>query len=62
MRCNVGNIDKVLRIFIGFASIAAGVYFGSWWGIIGLVPLLTATAGYCPLYSLFGLSTCPLAK
>jgi hypothetical protein len=30
-----------------------------WWGLIGIVPIATALAGYCPLYALLGLSTCP---
>jgi hypothetical protein len=29
------------------------------WGLVGLVPLVTGLAGTCPLYSIFGLSTCP---
>jgi hypothetical protein len=30
--------------------------------LIGIVPILTALAGSCPLYTIFGLSTCPLEK
>jgi len=57
MKKNVGGFDKVFRIVAGLAIIGAGVYFQSWWGAIGLVPLLTAAIGWCPLYAPFGLSS-----
>lgn len=57
MKQNVGGVDRVIRIIAGIAIIAAGVYFQSWWGAIGAVPLLTAIIGWCPPYSLLGLST-----
>ena len=56
---NVGNIDRGLRIFLGLGLIGlalAGVI--GYWGWIGLVPLLTGAIASCPLYSLFGVSTC----
>lgn len=58
MQCNVGKGDKVFRIIVGLAIIIAGWIYGSWWGAIGLIPLLTAIVGYCPAYSIFGTSTC----
>ena len=58
MQCNIGKADKVLRIIIGLVIIAIGMYFKSWWGAIGLVPLLTATIGWCPLYVPLGIKTC----
>ncbi len=59
MKCsaNVGKGDKLFRIIVGIAVIAAGVYFKSWWGALGLVPLLTAVTGFCPAYMPFKLST-----
>jgi hypothetical protein len=62
MKANVGGIDRILRIVLGFALIGAGAYFKSYWGLIGLVPLLTATMRFCPLYTVFGLSTCPIDR
>jgi hypothetical protein len=56
---NVGGIDRVVRVVAGIAIIAAGAYFKSWWGAVGLVPLLTATIRWCPLYLPFGISTRP---
>ncbi|HEY9214207.1 MAG TPA: DUF2892 domain-containing protein [Ancylobacter sp.] len=63
MTQNVGPIDRVLRVIIGFALLSLlFVLEGNlrWLGLIGLVPLLTALVGNCPLYSIVGLSTCPL--
>lgn len=58
MTKNVGGIDKTIRIIAGILIIAAGFYYQSYWGAIGLVPLLTALIGWCPPYALFGISSC----
>lgn len=58
MKSNVGQIDKIIRAILGVCMIAAGVYFNSWWGAIGVIPLLTAAMGNCPVYSIFGVSSC----
>lgn len=60
MKSNVGQIDKVIRVFAGIMVLALGLILGSWWGLIGLVLLATGLAGRCPLYTLFGFSTCHL--
>ena len=59
---NVGKIDQTIRIILGVLIGAAGVYFNTWWGLIGLIPLLTGIFGTCGLYSLFGIRTCPAKK
>ena len=58
MKKNVGKTDKTIRIILGVLIGAAGIYFSTWWGLIGLIPLLTGIFGTCGLYSLFGVSTC----
>lgn len=60
---NVGGIDRVLRIVVGLVLIAL-VFVGpkTPLGWIGLVPLITGLFSMCPLYSLIGLNTCPMAK
>lgn len=58
MQRNVGSADRAIRIMAGLGIIAAGMYFGSWWGAIGAVPLLTGLIGWCPPYAMFGISTC----
>ena len=58
MKHNVGTADRVVRITLGLAAGAAGLYFQSWFGLVGLVFLGTALTGWCPAYLPFGLSTC----
>lgn len=62
-KSNVGNIDRILRVVLGIALIAMTLtgMIGVW-GWIGVVPLLTAALGSCPLYTMLGMSTCPLKK
>lgn len=63
MQTNVGNIDRILRAVIGLALIAltwAGTI--GVWGWIGVVPLLTAALGFCPVYTMLGFSSCPMKK
>ena len=54
---NVGSIDKVIRIVVGLAAIALGIIYQSWWGAIGLVPLLTGLSNTCPAYMTCGVNT-----
>ena len=63
MKSNVGGIDRVLRIVAGLVLIAlAATGTIGVWGWIGVVPLATAALGFCPLYTVLGLSTCPLKQ
>jgi len=63
MKANVGGIDKVLRIVAGVALVgAAATGTIGLWGYIGIVPLATGLIGWCPLYPLLGLNTCPMKK
>jgi hypothetical protein len=57
MHPNVGSIDRWIRLILGVGILAAGIAFGSWWGLVGLVPLATAVWRWCPAYEPFGLST-----
>ncbi|MBO9464898.1 hypothetical protein TRP8649_02166 [Pelagimonas phthalicica] len=59
---NVGGFDKIARIVIGALLIVGALMGYGWWMWIGVVPLVTGLLGSCPLYSIFGLSTCPLKK
>jgi Protein of unknown function (DUF2892) len=62
-KTNVGTIDRIARVVLGLALLAltlAGTI--GVWGWIGIVPLLTAALGTCPLYSVLALSTCPMKK
>ena len=57
MKTNMGGTDRVIRGVVGVAVIAAGVYFKSWWGAVGVIPLATAFIGWCPAYVPLGIST-----
>ncbi|MGB0732503.1 MAG: YgaP family membrane protein [Pontibacterium sp.] len=57
MKANVGQWDRVMRAVLGVLIIAAGVYFQSWFGAIGVVLVATAAIKWCPLYLPFGLSS-----
>ena len=59
MKANIGPIDRVVRIVAGLAILGAGYYFRTWWGLVGILPMLTAVVRFCPAYVPFGLSTCP---
>ena len=61
---NIGTADRAARLLVGTILILLAwlSLSGAWaWaaGIIGLVLILTALVRFCPLYRLFGTSTCP---
>jgi hypothetical protein len=60
---NEGTIDRTLRVIAG-AALVSLVFVGpeTPWGWIGLVPLVTGLVGNCPVYSLLGISTCPIKQ
>jgi hypothetical protein len=58
MKANMGTADRALRIVLGLAIGAAGLYYQNWFGLIALIPLGTAAIGWCPAYLPFGISTC----
>ncbi|MDP8205620.1 MAG: DUF2892 domain-containing protein [Candidatus Electryonea clarkiae] len=58
MMKNMGSLDKWSRLIMGIGIIAAGVYFKSFWGLVGILPLMTSLVNRCPAYMPFGLSTC----
>ncbi|HBA35017.1 MAG TPA: DUF2892 domain-containing protein [Gammaproteobacteria bacterium] len=60
---NEGSTDRIIRVIIGLALLSLTVIGPqSPWGLIGLIPLITGLVGFCPLYKLFGLNTCPISK
>lgn len=61
MKANVGSIDKIIRLVLALALFS--LFFilpgdQKWFGLIGVVPLLTGLVNWCPLYSIFGIDTC----
>lgn len=62
MKTNVGGIDKILRILVGLALVAWAIMGGPVWAWVGVVALGTGLIGFCPIYPLLGLNTCPMKK
>jgi hypothetical protein len=63
MVINESHFDRIMRIVSGLVLvIAATTGFIGMWGWVGLIPLITGITGVCPLYKLFGLSSCPIPK
>ncbi len=57
MKKNVGSVDRIIRIILGLAIGGIGYYYQSWWGLLGLIPVLTALINFCPLYTPFKINT-----
>jgi hypothetical protein len=60
---NEGTLDRTIRIVLGL-SLLSLVFVGprSMIGLVGAVPLLTGVVGFCPLYRIFGIRTCPMSR
>lgn len=57
MTQNVGKIDRIVRIVIGVVIISIGFLYQSWWGAIGIIPIITGALGWCPAYLPFKINT-----
>ena len=56
---NVGSVDRWSRFSLGFVLVfLAGAGIVGPWAYLGVVPMLSAMVGYCPLYHVLGISTC----
>ncbi len=60
MKKNVGGVDKIVRLIA--AVIIFALYFVlpenlKWVSLLGVVPMVTAFMGFCPLYPLFKINT-----
>lgn len=59
MKKNIGLIERVIRVVVG-AAIVSLAFVGPQtpWAYLGIIPILTGLVGWCPPYSLLGISTC----
>jgi Protein of unknown function (DUF2892) len=57
MNKNVGSLDKTIRLIVGIFIIVAGFLNNSYLGAIGLIPIITALIGWCPLYPIVKINT-----
>ncbi|KJR45947.1 putative transmembrane protein [Desulfosporosinus sp. I2] len=61
MKANEGSLERIIRLILGL--IVLSLWFvlqgnAKYLALIGLIPLITAILGWCPLYSIFGINTC----
>jgi hypothetical protein len=63
MKSNVCGIDKTGRLTFGVLLIGLALtkVIGPW-GFVGVIPVATAVFSFCPLYRLFGLTTCRVPR
>ncbi len=55
---NVGNLDSIIRVTLGSIILIAGIAFENWFGLLGLVFIITGGLSWCPIYKWFGIKTC----
>ena len=64
MPVNEGSTDRIIRVIAGLVIIIVLAVFlpgdEKWWTLVGLVPLITGLTGYCALYTVLGIKTCPM--
>ncbi len=61
MKQNEATWDRAIRVVLGLGLLSLTVIGPqTMWGLVGLVPLTTGMLGNCPLYTLLGVSTCPV--
>ena len=53
MKCNMGGTDRISKIVVGSSLVAFATYTSQIWAYVGIVPLLTGTVGFCPMYFIF---------
>lgn len=57
--CNLGDLDRLTRLMVGSMLLVLTTMSEiGWWGLSGIIPLLTGLAGFCPVYILLRISTC----
>lgn len=61
MKANVGSLDRAIRLILAVGLFSLFFLLPGdqrWFGLIGVVPLVTGFISWCPLYSLFGIRSC----
>lgn len=68
MKKNMGNVDRIVRLILAavfgylfFSGAVTGV-LGYTLVALGVIFILTSYLSFCPLYTLVGLSTCPVKQ
>ncbi|MGD9897238.1 MAG: DUF2892 domain-containing protein [Candidatus Methylacidiphilaceae bacterium] len=66
MPINEGKTERAIRVVAGlFLLVLLPIVLpgsAKWWGLVGLLPLITGLIGYCPAWALFGINTCSIHR
>lgn len=67
MKINEGTTDRVIRVIVGSLALVAGFFWLAGTAqivayVVGVAALATGIVGFCGLYTLLGVSTCPTKK
>ena len=68
MACNVGGVERPIRIVVGVIALGIGAFAGlppvgtGVALVAGTIALVTGAIGFCPLWTLFGINTCPVTS
>ncbi len=57
MKTNVGSYDAGIRFLLGCVVLFLSVNGIGWWGLLGLIPILSAACSFCPLYWVLRIDT-----
>lgn len=68
MACNVGGVERPIRIVVGVIALGIGAFAGlppvgtGVALVVGTIALVTGAIGFCPLWTIFGINTCPVTS
>jgi uncharacterized membrane protein HdeD (DUF308 family) len=67
LKHNEGSTDRIIRVVIGIVALLAGLFWLTGAAqtvayVVGAIALITGIIGFCGLYALLGISTCPIKK
>jgi hypothetical protein len=57
MKTNVGSFDAAARFLAGCTLLFLGVHGLGWWGLLGILPILSSVTGFCVVYAICGINT-----
>ena len=68
MKANVGSTDKIIRLVLALVAVVFAFVTGITSGLgivlvlVAVVLAATAFTGFCPIYRVFGMNTCPVRR
>ncbi len=62
MKKNVGNRDRIIRYILALVFVYLGYVVSPWFYLAAVLLIITALAGFCGIYALFGIDTCKINR